>query len=227
MFLLFPKGVKAFTGAPVSPAWNFRGTSGQGTTRAGMPKSLPPVLASVALFVLVGGGVAVPSARAAATAKPCWERVLDDWLDNETIDGMYSPSCYRAALGHVPEDLRDYSDIDAAISAALQDALRRSHARVTRASATRQRSGGSGSGGGTTTDANTGTTAYGTDRSLQVLPRRSIYRRAVDELGGTTADSLPIPLLVLAGLGSALLVLAIALAARNRVSLQARRSPPR
>jgi hypothetical protein len=179
---------------------------------------LRPVLVSfVALFVLVGAGTLTPSGRAAATAKPCWERVVDDWLDNGVIDGTYRASCYGAALKHVPEDLRDYSNIDAAISAALQDTLRRAGASVKAANATPQSSAGSGSRGGTATEANSRKTAYRTTRTLQSFPRRSIYRRAVDSLGVTPANSLPIPLLVLAGLGSALFILAIALAARGRI----------
>jgi hypothetical protein len=49
--------------------------------KGAMMSKLTTVLASlVAVFVLVGAGALIPSARAAATAKPCWERVLDDWL---------------------------------------------------------------------------------------------------------------------------------------------------
>lgn len=176
----------------------------------------PAFALSAVLLVLVGLITATTApGRAAATAKPCWQRVLDDWLDNGTIDGKYSASCYQAALTHVPQDLRDYSDIDAAISVALQDTLRRAGSNG--AGGAHQSSGGSATSSGSTTNANSRKTAYGTTRTLQALPRRSIYRRAVDELGGTQANSLPIPLLVLAGLGSALLLLAIALAARGRV----------
>lgn len=180
-------------------------------------RSDPALGLLIALLVLVGAGGLGASPGRAATAKPCWERVVDDWLDNGTIDGTYSPSCYQAALKHVPEDLRDYSNIDAAISVALQDTLRSAGSSVKAAGGARQSSAVSGSKDGNATEANSRKSGYGTIRTLQNLPRRSIYRRAVDSLGGTTANSLPIPLLVLAGLGSALFALALALAARSRI----------
>ena len=81
---------------------------------------------TLALLALVAGLVAasVSPSSAAAAGKPCWERVIDDWLDNGTIDGQYKPACYQQALKHVPEDLRDYSNITDAISAALSASLR-------------------------------------------------------------------------------------------------------
>jgi len=44
--------------------------------------------------------------------------------DNGTIDKQYKAACYQQALKHVPEDLRDYSNITDAISAALSASLR-------------------------------------------------------------------------------------------------------
>src|SRR6478609_10088404 len=79
-------------------------------------------LALLALVVGLAAAAATPSSAAAA-GKPCWERVIDDWLDNGTIDGHYKATCYQQALKHVPEDLRDYSNITDAISAALSDSL--------------------------------------------------------------------------------------------------------
>jgi hypothetical protein len=142
--------------------------------------------------------------RASAASSPCWKRVMDDWLKDGTIDGTYKSSCYQAALKHVPEDLRDYSNIADAINAALQNALRPG-------------AGGpnGGDGSGPQSEKN---------RELQGGPGRSIYRRAIDNLGTTSADSLPIPLLVLAGLGTVLLVSAGGLAAHKR--LRARRTAP-
>jgi hypothetical protein len=144
--------------------------------------------------------------RATAASSPCWKRVIDDWLKDGTIDGTYKNSCYQAALKHVPEDLRDYSNIADAINAALQNALR---------------PGAGGPNGG----ADDGSVTQGEkERELQGGPRRSIYRRAIDNLGTTSADSLPIPLLVLAGLGTVLLLSAGGLAAHKR--LRARRPAP-
>jgi len=100
------------------------------------------------------------------------------------------------------------------ISAALQNKLR---------------GGGGGTNGGTTSGSGSSSGSSNengdnTPRKLQNVPDRSYYRRAIDNLGTTSADSLPIPLLVLAGLGTALLLTAAGLAARKR--LKARARPP-
>jgi hypothetical protein len=161
----------------------------------------------VALLAGLAGGTAAP---AQAKGKACWERVIDDWLNGRPLD-KYSPKCLQAALKNVPEDLRDYSDITDVISAALQNKLRGGGA-----------NGGTNSGGDSSSSG--GEKGDTTPRKLQNAPGRSYYRRAIDNLGTTSADSLPIPLLVLAGLGTALLLTAAGLAARKR--LKARPRPP-
>jgi hypothetical protein len=164
---------------------------------------------AVALVALMAGLAGVTAAPAQAKGKACWERVIDDWLNGRPLD-KYSSKCLQAAMKNVPEDLRDYSDITDVISAALQDQLRDGGSNG-------GSSGGSSSGSGNES---------GDDapRKLQNVPDRSYYRRAIDNLGTTSADSLPIPLLVLAGLGTALLLTAGGLAARKRI--KARPRPP-
>ena len=169
---------------------------------------------AVVLVALLAGLVGGTAAPAQAKGKACWERVIDDWLNGKPLN-KYSPKCLQAALKNVPEDLRDYSDITDVISAALQNKLRGG--------------GGGGANSGTTSgsgaSSGSGTeSGDNTPRKLQNVPDRSYYRRAIDNLGTTSADSLPIPLLVLAGLGTALLLTAAGLAARKR--LKARARPP-
>jgi hypothetical protein len=168
---------------------------------------------AVVLVALLAGLVGGTAAPAQAKGKACWERVIDDWLNGKPLN-KYSPKCLQAALKNVPEDLRDYSDITDVISAALQNKLR---------------GGGGGTNAGTTSGSGSSSgsgneTGDNTPRKLQNVPDRSYYRRAIDNLGTTSADSLPIPLLVLAGLGTALLLTAAGLAARKR--LKARTRPP-
>jgi hypothetical protein len=167
---------------------------------------------AVVLVALLAGLVGGTAAPAQAKGKACWERVIDDWLNGKPLN-KYSPKCLQAALKNVPEDLRDYSDITDVISAALQNKLRGG--------------GGDGNGGTPGSGSPSGSgdeQGNSTPRKLQVAPDRSYYRRAIDNLGTTSADSLPIPLLVLAGLGTALLLTAAGLAARKR--LKARARPP-
>jgi len=178
---------------------------------------------TVALIgVLAGVTAALVAPATAGAATPCWKRVINQWLDNKPIATTYKPSCYQQALKNIPEDLRDYSDISDAISAALQASLRGGSGGGTGGSGTAPsgsgNSSGNGSGGSSTKN------PEGKVRSLQGVPAPSIYRKAIDNLGTTKADSFPIPLLVLAGLGTALLLTAAGLAAHKR--LKARPRPP-
>ena len=176
-----------------------------------------PAAITLALVVLVAGlaaAAAMPSS-AAASGKPCWERVIDDWLDNGTIDGHYKAACYQEALKQVPEDLRDYSNITDAISAALSASLRGDG---------NGNGNGSSSGGGGSSSGS-GNSDAGKSRVPQAVPAQSIYDKGIHSLGTTKASSIPIPLLVLAALGALLLVSAGGLAASKRI--KARRAPPR
>lgn len=168
--------------------------------------------------VLAGVAAALVAPSTAGAATPCWKRVINQWLDNKPIATTYKPSCYQQALKNIPEDLRDYSDITDAISAALQASLRGGSGGGTSGGSS---SSPSGSGSGSSSNSSN---PEGKNRSLQGVPAPSIYRKAIDNLGTTKADSLPIPLLVLAGLGTALLLTAAGLAARKR--LKARPRPP-
>lgn len=174
-----------------------------------------PAAITLALLVLVAGlaaAAALPSSAAAA-GKPCWERVIDDWLDNGTIDKQYKAACYQQALKRVPEDLRDYSNITDAISAALSASLR--------GDSGNGNGNGSSSGGGSSSGS--GNSDAGKSRVPQAVPSQSIYDKGIHSLGTTKASSIPIPLLVLAALGALLLVSAGGLAASKR--LKARRPP--
>jgi hypothetical protein len=166
--------------------------------------------AKLSLLVALVAGVilllALPGQASAAT--PCWERVINDWLKDGRIDGTYSVKCYQQALKNAPEDLRDYSNVTDVIQAAMQDA-------VGNPSKT-----GTGSGPGETPG---GPTSGNKPRQTAGVPDPSYYRRGIDSLGTTKADSLPIPLLVLAGLGTLLLLTAGGLAATKRI--RARRPP--
>jgi len=140
--------------------------------------------------------------------------VIDDWLDDGTINATYSIRCYQQALKNMNEDLRDYSGAGDAIDAALQAALRGGSA-----------TGGTPSGttGGATGESGPAWSTYPNRRPTIAAPTRSPYQVALGHLGTTSSDSIPIPLLVLAGLGSLLLVSAGGLAAHKRL---AARKPP-
>jgi hypothetical protein len=147
--------------------------------------------------VTVGLFLAAFSSAPAAAATPCWKQVLNDWSNNRAI-GHYPLHCYRDAIRNLPEDLRDYSSAADDILAALQNEI--AHR-----------------------DNRTPQSAGGGSRNNKSHPSQSAYRRAIDNLGTRNADALPIPLLVLASLGGALLLAAAGMTATKRI--RARRKP--
>jgi hypothetical protein len=168
--------------------------------------ALIPVLAALAAGALVA--LSLPAGASAAT--PCWKKVLNDWSNGRSI-GAYPIHCYREAIQHLPEDLRDYSSATDDINAAMQAQI-----------AKRKTRSPQGIGGSSNPGANT------TPTGANAGPDRSAYRRALDNLGTSNADSLPIPLIVLAALGALLLVSAAGLAGTKRIRAlrAARRGPP-
>jgi hypothetical protein len=77
-------------------------------------------------------GVAVAALAAAlvapspsAAAMPCWQRVLDQW-GTGAVRQTYSQACYRAALAHLPFDMRAYTTAEHDITAAMIAAARTS-----------------------------------------------------------------------------------------------------
>jgi hypothetical protein len=175
-----------------------------------------PAAAISSIAAFAAGLILLAFPGQAAAAKPCWERVIDDWLANGTVTGTYPVHCYRDALKHVPEDLRDYSNINDAINAALQQRLR-----AKTAPAKNTQDFGSPTPIPKSSQSNN-------SRKLQSAPDQSLYRRAVDNLGTTSADSVPIPLLVLASLGALLLLSAAGMpgARRFRAARAGRGTPP-
>ncbi len=164
-----------------------------------------PAAHITALIALTAGlALAALMPGRAVAATPCWKQVLNDWSQGRAI-GVYPLHCYRDAIRNLPEDLRDYSSAADDINAALQAQI------AHRVNRTTQISPPAGSKGGNRS-------ATGHD------PSASAYRRAIDNLGTSNADAVPIPLLVLASLGAALLALAAGLTVTKRLrALRARR----
>lgn len=183
-----------------------------------------PILLTLTAMVALGA-LAAPSP--APAAKPCWVQLINDWYDGR-IDKTYPVSCYRAAIKNLPEDVRSYSEAREDIERALLAAIRES-----------QQSGGGAlqpsdpvppEPAPTGTNAQTPTTTPGAEPEDEgggegeALPGGG----GPDDSGGilqpfkpANADSVPIPLLVLAGL--ALLLLAAAGAGFVARRIQARR----
>jgi hypothetical protein len=165
------------------------------------------LLAATALCLL-----AIP---ATASAKaPCWKTLINDWYDGR-IDNVYPVKCYRDALAHLPEDVETYSsardDIRLALAARIQGTPR-PPAGTTKPST--GSSGGSQSSAGNPPGDNSSRSEGATTTGETTTPQQpgraggdGAIGRAIDEIGPNDADSVPIPLLVLAGV--ALLLLAL------------------
>ena len=171
----------------------------------------------LAVIVALTGVVALTTPGAAMAAKPCWKQIIDDWYNNERIDGSYSQKCYDEAEKNLPQDLRDYSDLPAEIARARQRDLRGQPldpgkgTRVVQSVGPTATSGGDDDNtGGKTADEGGGKTPGGPIDDL------------LEAAGPSSADSPPIPLLVLAGL--ALLLVAAGGAGLLNRRLQARRA---
>jgi hypothetical protein len=171
----------------------------------------------LALLIALTGVFALTTPATATAAKPCWKRIVDDWYDNERIDGSYSQRCYAEAEKNIPQDLRDYSDLPGEIARARQRDLRAQHAdpaegtRVVQSVGPVDEKNDDGNNSGNSKSDNGGKSASGG-------PIDDLLEAA----GPSSADSPPIPLLVLAGL--ALLLVAAGGAGLLSRRLQARRA---
>jgi hypothetical protein len=171
----------------------------------------------LALALALAGVLALSAPAPAVAAKSCLERILEDWYPDESIDKRYSQACYREAEKDLPQDLRDYSDLPGEIQRARTRDLRADRTSPGNAGDDERRLQSSGpvdarnnSGGGTG--------GRDTDGPIDSL---------LEAAGPSSADSAPIPLLVLAGLALLLIAAgATGLLTRKLHARRARTAPP-
>jgi hypothetical protein len=161
---------------------------------------------SLLLVACTGLVLGLTTAAPATAAKPCWRLLIDDWYDGK-IDHTYPPACYRQALKHLPQDVTQYSSAKDDIERALLAVIR----------------GGNGNGGSKppeSVEPDRTTASAGSSESSH----KGVILRAVEWLGPANAASIPMPLLILAGV--AFLLLAAAGGSFVNRRLQERRLPP-
>ena len=192
------------------------------TGRRQLDPGLQRLVVALAFGLLALSVAGLTAAGPAAAANPCAKRVIDDWYGDGRVDGNYPLHCYDDAIEALPNDVKNYSSAPEDIERAMQARLRGEEAPPS----TTDPDGDSGTGGptraadgpkrsanGPTVGDNPGETATGLEP--EVAPR----------LDPTAAsDSVPVPLLILAGL--AFLLIAAGSAGYLVRRLQARRVPP-
>jgi hypothetical protein len=176
-----------------------------------------PLVAALAVLAGLAVGAAVPAT--AEAAKPCWLQLLNDWYDGR-IDRAYPISCYREAIRNLPADVKTYSSAQDDLERALQAAIRRNGGQAPgvvppsaegRSLPPEDEQGGGGVPTGGPDDPDGGATSPEDDRGV------------LGVIQPENADSIPVPLLVLAGV--ALLLLAAAAAGFVARRIQERRLP--
>ena len=174
----------------------------RGSARARVP--MPKARLVLPAFVLLAA-LAFGAGTASAAKAPCWKTLLNDWFDGR-IDNTYPVHCYREAINKLPEDVRDYSQARDDLSRALLSAI----ATI--------RGGGGGVGPNTPIpgDVTRSTQSHKKDEGF--------FQRLANKLGPGNATSIPLPLLILAGVGLLLIAAAGASVAARRI--QARRAQP-
>jgi hypothetical protein len=176
---------------------------------------LKPILVSLVLAAtVVGFGSTAPQAQA---AKPCWLKLMNDYLPDGRIDETYPLHCYDDALRNLQPDVKIYGTAIDDIRDAKNQALlaRKLHGKGPAGPDTLiVPPGGSRSG------PNDPTGGTGGDHKGPI-------RRLTDKFGPKDATTLPVPLIVLAGLGMLLLAAAaVSVLARRAQSRRAQRPTP-
>jgi hypothetical protein len=189
-----------------------------------MSRAISPPVARLCVLLIAllasMGFLASLGTPSAAAAKPCWERVIDDWIDNGRIDARYSPACLQASLQHVPEDVRAYSDFEEKVKQAMQSSLRLRELEQV----------GGGSSGETPSETPGATPSKAQpDQVERIQNEEQAVATSSDDgpiekafgYGNEDASSIPLPLMILAAF--ALLLLAAGASGIAHRKLQARK----
>jgi hypothetical protein len=178
-----------------------------------MPKfSKPLILLALALAVAIGAALGVAQPAQARSMSSCSKALIHDWYVDGRVDKTYPVHCYREALKNIPPDQLIYGTLRDDLNRALQSAIRQHGGHVTGDTLVVPLAGGSNNGDD---GPNTGATGGG------------LFHWLAKKLGPSTADSIPIPLLVLGGLAFTLMAAAgVSFLARRIQARRAAADPP-
>lgn len=164
-------------------------------------------VASAAALCAAPAASASPAATLRATNN-CWLQVINDWLKNGQVTGLYAIPCYTQAIQH----LSAYPDISQ-YSSAIDDIHRALLAAVHQDRGDGPPTLGSGGGGNNSagpTAGGGGPTGGGPTGGGTAGGHPGLFRQLAEKLGPGNAQSIPLPLLVLGGLALLLLLTAAA-----------------
>jgi len=169
-----------------------------------MPRFLKPFIIVFAVAAIAGLG-RVDKAQAKIESK-CSAALIHDWYVDGRIDKTYPVHCYREALRDIPEDQVVYGTLRDDLTRALQSVIRKNNGDV----GPNTPVPGAGGPGGNDSGGASGNKHEG------------FFTRIARALGPDTADSIPVPLLILGGL--AFLLMAAALVSFIARRVQAKRT---
>jgi hypothetical protein len=177
-------------------------------------RSLPHILVALLVVGAVGAAPGVAPAATKDTRPACWKVLINDWYDGR-IDGIYPIHCYRDALKHLPSDVDTYSSARDDIQQALQKRITESRSGNASTTTPGGGTGGGSSGGGTSgggSSSSGGSGSGGGTSGSGSSGDGGGSQAAGGPIGGAinagkpgSADSLPVPLLVLGGVALVLM----------------------
>lgn len=183
-----------------------------------MPRFSKPLIL-LALAVAIGAALGVAQPAQARSMSTCSKALIHDWYVDGRVDKTYPVHCYREALKQIPEDQVIYGTLREDLTRALQATIRQHGGKVSGDTPVAPPGGPGGGGGGNGPDGGNGPSG--------TAPTGGVFHWLAQKLGPSTADSIPIPLLILGGLAFALMAAAgVSLLARRMQARRAGDPPP-
>jgi hypothetical protein len=173
---------------------------------------LATALGAAALLAIGASAAGAATSASLNATSGCDLAVINDWSDNNRVDNTYAIPCYTQAI----QRLSHYPDVEG-YSSAMDDI------RNALLAAIRQDRGGGGPGGTSGPSSGPSSGPNGTNGPGSHGPNGPVPT-GIDNLGSGSATSVPLPLIVLAGLAGLLLLTAAATWVARRI--QARRMTP-
>ncbi len=151
-----------------------------------MPRFLKPLI-----LLVIAAAAATTFGVGTAQASKCSNALIHDWYVDGRIDQTYPVHCYREALNDIPEDQIVYGTLRDDLTRALQSVIRKHNGHVGPGTLVPGAGGPGGPGG-----------AAGGKHD------EGFFHWLAKKIGPSSADSIPVPLLVLGGLALALIAAA-------------------